>query len=224
MKLLFGLLFLLILSCGSHESTKNQISPGIAPNPAPQPDPPSLPPPDQWPNPVPIPPGSGGDGGFPIPLPPGPNPMPPPAPFPGEGKELYLKAHNQKRCWHQADSLIWNQNLADKAKEHANRCIFAHDATANAGENLAIGYSEDSLAIKAWYDEVSFYDFSRGDFSYNTGHFTQMVWRGTTELGCAASQCPQGRFLVCRYLAPGNYLGEFRENVLPLRSDLNQCN
>jgi hypothetical protein len=35
-----------------------------------------------------------------------------------------------------------------------------------------------------WYGEIAKYDFRRGGFSMDTGHFTQVVWRSTTTIGC----------------------------------------
>lgn len=150
-----------------------------------------LPPVETWPKPVPLPPES------------------------GTQKNEYLAFHNERRECHNAPLLAWDSQLAYEAKRHADRCVFAHDATANAGENLAIGYPDDRLAMKAWYDEVRLYN---GNWSPATGHYTQMVWVATTKLGCATAQCPQGRFLVCRYLKAGNVLGQFQSNVLPAKS------
>ena len=46
-----------------------------------------------------------------------------------------------------------------------------------------------------------------------TGHFTAMVWRATTELGCALGSCPGQRLWVCQYNPPGNMMGAFPANV-----------
>jgi pathogenesis-related protein 1 len=40
------------------------------------------------------------------------------------------------------------------------------------------------------------------------GHYTQIVWRDTTSVGCAAQSCPQGEIWVCDYSPPGNYVGQ----------------
>ncbi len=194
-------LFLVLASCAKEPSKAPSPSPTVPPQQVPKPQPPIFPLPDVpgngWPSPVPIP------------------------PEPIAENEVYLKSHNEKRCWHQVGNLVWNERLAVSSKLHAERCVFAHDASANAGENLALGYRSDTDAIiKGWYSEVSLYN---GDWSPQTGHFSQMVWKNTKEIGCAAAECPQGRFLVCRYLPAGNYIGEFSENVLPLRKDLDQC-
>ena len=41
------------------------------------------------------------------------------------------------------------------------------------------------------------------DLFESCGHFTQMAWAETTEIGCAVQNCPnQGSYLVCRYNPP----------------------
>ncbi|MFP2910758.1 CAP domain-containing protein [Pyxidicoccus sp. 3LFB2] len=97
------------------------------------------------------------------------------------------------------------------------------------GENLYWGGSSTQAApstlvgaaVKSWYDEVSQYNFKSGGFSGATGHFTQLVWKGTTRVGCAVSQGKGSKwyetYVVCIYQAPGNVLGQFQTNVLPPR-------
>lgn len=54
------------------------------------------------------------------------------------------------------------------------------------GENLYYANNfEPSAAdaVKSWYDEIEMYNFATHTYSGNTGHFTQVVWRGTKELG-----------------------------------------
>lgn len=73
------------------------------------------------------------------------------------------------------------------------------------------------MATDLWYNEVEYYDFNTpGGFFSATGHFTQVVWKGTTKLGCGLS----GDYVVCRYSERGNLLGAFEENVLPYDEDM----
>lgn len=70
------------------------------------------------------------------------------------------------------------------------------------------------------------YDWSSPAYSDAAGHFTQMVWVGTTQVGCAQTACPAGslfdasygisNYFVCKYWPPGNIVnaGEFAANVL----------
>ena len=66
-----------------------------------------------------------------------------------------------------------------------------------------------------WYSEVRDYNFSKtGEFNLKTGHFTQVVWRDTKEVGAGIARTENGEsFVVARYLPPGNVKGKFDENV-----------
>lgn len=58
------------------------------------------------------------------------------------------------------------------------------------GENLAYGYQNVSAAVIAWGDEGDMYNFGKPTgFTEETGHFTQLVWKATTQVGCAAVNC-----------------------------------
>jgi hypothetical protein len=54
------------------------------------------------------------------------------------------------------------------------------------------------------------------------GHFTQIVWKQTKEVGCYTYTCPDlantgaknSPFTVCNYLPAGNYAGEYADNVV----------
>lgn len=138
-----------------------------------------------------------------------------------------LDAHNTKRALHSASPLTWDDELARKAQRWANHLAsigsLKHDPNAKAGENLYFSYSsvpqETSCqdAVNAWYAEIKDYDFNNPHFSHKTGHFTQVVWQATTKLGVAKATTVRGRgyvtYIVARYAPPGNYLGQFAENV-----------
>jgi hypothetical protein len=70
-------------------------------------------------------------------------------------------------------------------------------------------------ATDAWYNEVGQYDWSNPGFSMETGHFTQVVWRGSTSVGYAVASGPYGTFVAAHYVEHGNMSGAFEENVLP---------
>lgn len=84
------------------------------------------------------------------------------------------------------------------------------------GENLAASYPNTTLAIDAWASEESHYNYAKKKFTERNGHFTQLVWQSTTDVGCANIACDSdinGDFLVCEYWPRGNVQGEFGENV-----------
>ena len=47
------------------------------------------------------------------------------------------------------------------------------------------------------------------------GHFTQVVWKGSKELGIGKAVKGDKVFVVASYRPPGNYAGRFKENVFP---------
>jgi hypothetical protein len=66
-----------------------------------------------------------------------------------------------------------------------------------------------------WYDEIKDYDFNGGGFSMTTGHFTQVVWKQTKQIGCAKVTCKGMDIYVCNYDPPGNVERGYKQNVLP---------
>lgn len=83
--------------------------------------------------------------------------------------------------------------------------------------------------MKAWGDERADYDYEEGEAKDDevVGHFTQMVWKGSRNVGCAAAECDdiledglRQWFLVCRYWPPGNVVGQQTENVLVQEEEL----
>ncbi|PVH94225.1 PR-1-like protein, partial [Periconia macrospinosa] len=125
-----------------------------------------------------------------------------------------LNVTNTYRGQHNATGLRWNESLADSAKKWSESCVFDHSGGLT-GENLSSGYPNASASVIAWGDERSEYDFKKGELSKEVGHFTQMVWKGTTDVGCGRTRCDgkkkkggkdgaPGWFVVCEYWPAGN--------------------
>ena len=74
-------------------------------------------------------------------------------------------------------------------------------------------------ATNMWYEEVKKYDFKKSGFKSGTGHFTQVVWKGSKKLGMARARTPDERetYVVARYDPAGNMLGDFDKNVFPAK-------
>ncbi|OBZ91733.1 Repressed by EFG1 protein 1 [Choanephora cucurbitarum] len=135
-----------------------------------------------------------------------------------------LNAHNMLRLRHSSPPLSWNNTLATFAEQWINKCQWAHSG-GPYGENLALRTPGWNATVNAWYNEISLYNFSNPGFSSSTGHFTQVVWKATTQVGCAVRYCSNlsGNIYACEYTPRGNVLwggtGDrnrfFRENVLP---------
>ncbi|KAJ7293291.1 CAP domain-containing protein [Mycena rebaudengoi] len=135
-------------------------------------------------------------------------------------REAYLKGHNTIRAQHGAKPLVWDNGAAAKAQEWANKCTNEHSGgtLGPLGENLAAGTGSFSIAeaVKAWTDESSEYNPRNPQFS----HFTQVVWKATTKVGCAVATCNgifegfgAAQYYVCEYSEQGNVQGEFDQNV-----------
>lgn len=133
-----------------------------------------------------------------------------------------LDAHNRARAEHCAAPLAWAPDLAETAKRWAvtlaqRGCGLEH-SSGPLGENLAGGTTSimsPEQAVDMWVRERSQYDFSRGQFSMEAGHFTQVVWKSTQRLGCASATCGPNTVWVCNYDPAGNMEGEFQRNVSP---------
>ncbi|CAI4034344.1 hypothetical protein SMKI_10G1310 [Saccharomyces mikatae IFO 1815] len=132
-----------------------------------------------------------------------------------------LAEHNKKRALHKdTPALSWSETLATYAQDYADNYDCSGTLTHSGGpygENLALGYDGPG-AVDAWYNEISNYDFSNPGFSGNTGHFSQVVWKSTTQVGCGIKTCggAWGDYVICSYDPAGNYEGEYADNVEPL--------
>ena len=135
--------------------------------------------------------------------------------------------HNQARAEVGVNPLEWSAELSVHAQEWAehlaksNGCRMKHRPErgkwkAVYGENIywGKGYSQAEsplLASVLWYEEKK--DFknnlikpSRGP---QPGHYSQMVWRTTKEVGMGMAICRNGDVIVvANYNPPGNYIGE----------------
>ena len=117
--------------------------------------------------------------------------------------------------------LVWADDLAESAQAYAELCNFAHDANLGfLGENLAVnapaGFLDGREVVLNWASEVSDYNYDANSCNGVCGHYTQIVWRDTGEVGCGVATCNgiqgftdgEGELWVCRYRGPGNFVGE----------------
>jgi len=138
-----------------------------------------------------------------------------------------LATHNKYRAKHKASSLKWNASMATEAQNWADKLAdtgqFAHSSPQerkNDGENIYMTVGKPEIgggeAVDAWYSEIKDYDFDNDRFAGNTGHFTQVVWKGTKELGMGFSKSDDGKiFVVARYRPAGNFMSQFEQNISP---------
>ncbi|KAL9975340.1 hypothetical protein ACROYT_G012493 [Oculina patagonica] len=109
-------------------------------------------------------------------------------------RQVGLDSHNEYRRVHNAPGMQLTSELNDDAQRYASKLaresLFKHDSKRGGeGENLGLrcGPGSDTERVKkvvdAWYKEVCQYNFNNGVFSRGTGHFTQVVWKRSTQLG-----------------------------------------
>jgi hypothetical protein len=135
-----------------------------------------------------------------------------------------LAEHNRARDEARVPRLGWSAKLAREAQGWAEVLAregrmrhASHAESGGAGENLWMGsagyYGPDSM-IGAFVGEKRFYvhgafpKVSRTGRWEDVGHYTQVVWRDTREVGCAVARGASDDFLVCRYWPAGNWMGQ----------------
>jgi len=139
---------------------------------------------------------------------------------------------NKYRSMHNSPPLIWDNTIASFSQKWSNYLfsnnMFAHSGSHIYGENLAYfkGYGTDvltliKLAIDMWYDEINLYDFNNPGFSEETGHATALLWKSSTKyaIGFSINKTTQTAYVVFNTSPPGNIIGQFKENVLPITSN-----
>jgi pathogenesis-related protein 1 len=63
--------------------------------------------------------------------------------------------------------------------------------------------------VDAWGNEVNYYSYADNSCSGVCGHYTQLVWQSTREVGCAMAVCgDKAQIWVCTYHPAGNFVGQ----------------
>jgi len=135
-----------------------------------------------------------------------------------------LSEHNRERDRAGVPRLAWNHRLARDARAWARQLAgegwlrhASHSENGGAGENLwmgSAGYFAPETMIAAFLEERRHYrhgifpNVSRTGNWQDVGHYTQIVWRDTREVGCAVARNARDEFLVCRYWPSGNWMGQ----------------
>ena len=150
-----------------------------------------------------------------------------------------LTRHNEKRQLHNTTPLVWSKVAAKRARAWCWNLLktqsFEHRPDNVYGENLyrrqgLVGKLAQvgALAAEAWYNEVKGYTWGltereRWEEEGNvTGHFTQLVWRTSKEVGCGYAARKGVAYVCCNYGPKGNRYGQYEENVLPISVGANR--
>lgn len=136
-----------------------------------------------------------------------------------------LAAHNAERAAIGVPPLQWNPQLAADARIWADELAatgrFEHSPDEPGqepqGENLWAGtpraFSPEAM-VHLWVSEKRDYrpgvfpNISRSGDIEQVGHYTQLIWRASRQVGCATAVGRDEEFLVCRYSSAGNVYGE----------------
>jgi pathogenesis-related protein 1 len=125
--------------------------------------------------------------------------------------------HNKVRADVGVEPLKWAPEMAAYAQQWAEQlaasgCQMKHRSPNAYGENLfqgTFGAYTSVDAAKAWETEKK--DYGGGVLTESNwapaGHYTQMVWRQTTLLGCGQAVCRNTLIVACNYNPPGNFIG-----------------
>ena len=141
-------------------------------------------------------------------------------------KNSIIKFHNEIREKHKSPPLKKNEKLNDLASIYAESLVNNQEKINYelnmyndeiVGENIIVAESKrPEDAIKKILDEEKNYDFNKNKFSKATGHFTQAIWKDTTDIGCGFWVDKENKkyYIVLLYYPAGNIFGKFSENVI----------
>jgi len=134
-----------------------------------------------------------------------------------------LAIHNRERARIGVPPLAWSARLAGDASAYAATLArlgrLRHSPPAarpGAGENLAMGthgHHDVATLTGLWAAEKRLFEnglfprVSRNGDWRSVGHYTAMIWRDTTSVGCGAARGGGELYLVCRYAPAGNVIG-----------------
>lgn len=137
--------------------------------------------------------------------------------------QVLLEEHNRVRSTVGVGPVAWSPGLATYAQQWADHlagreCRIEHRPAEGEwqglyGENLftgTAGYYGVSDAVQAWESEKKYFKGEVITLSnvQQIGHYTQLVWKATRQVGCGRAECQGKMILVCNYSPPGNVLGE----------------
>jgi pathogenesis-related protein 1 len=125
---------------------------------------------------------------------------------------------NYTGTWSSLPNVTWSDPVAASAQGWANQlanqgCTLQHESQTSYGENLAMGTNLTLLgALAMWASEMPKYTwsptYSIEDFNAGSGHYTQLAWRTSIQVGCGTANCGNSVIISCRFSPPGNVIGQ----------------
>ncbi|XP_010522919.1 PREDICTED: repressed by EFG1 protein 1 isoform X2 [Tarenaya hassleriana] len=131
---------------------------------------------------------------------------------PNRAKAEFLNAHNAVRR-RVGEPLRLAAYAGAWAKKRVGDCRLVH-SNGPFGENIFWGGNtkwRPRDVVRIWAEENKYYDEKANacEPDQMCGHYTQIVWRESTKVGCAREECSNGGvYVICVYNPPGNYEGE----------------
>ncbi|KAH7073961.1 CAP domain-containing protein [Paraphoma chrysanthemicola] len=149
-----------------------------------------------------------------------------------------LYHHNAARANHDASPLTWDDACEKNARIAAQKCTFEHFIPQGAGQGQNLftvsgkAFNVTAGITESWYKSElppMMPYFGRQDIPddvfHSVGHLTQMVWKGTTKVGCVSIDCgdkmvvggsvsSMNKYTVCNYAPAGNIGGRYAQNVV----------
>ena len=147
-------------------------------------------------------------------------------------QQTLVATHDRWRAEVGVAGVRWSASLGTAAQQWAdhlaqsNGCNMRHatrSTLGDTGENLywagPVRWSdgrreaqtiEPAQVVDSWGSEKRDYDATSNRCAPGKvcGHYTQIVWRDSQEIGCAMAQCSDfSQVWVCRYSPAGNYVG-----------------
>ena len=138
-----------------------------------------------------------------------------------------LESHNRYRKRHNSEPLKLNKDLCEIAQEYAKKLAesnnFIHSGNKYndkpLGENIFMSNHypiSGKFTTDNWYNEIKNYNFDDPGFKEGIGHFTQLVWKSTSEVGFGIEISTDGfYYVVANFFPPGNINSPqyFQDNV-----------
>lgn len=149
-----------------------------------------------------------------------------------------FEEHNNFRTLHHVAPLKWSDKLAIQAQKLAYKMALKGTIQVPGidlfGENRArlsaVNFDCETAgeeATKIWYNQGSNYSFADPRLNSNTDSFTQVIWKGTRDVGMGCAQrkgtLSNDIFVVALYYPPGNSPRALRENVVSPNKNVNDA-
>lgn len=134
----------------------------------------------------------------------------------------YVRLHNSARSAVGVGPVAWDATVAQYAQSYAEKrkgdCALQHSGSKQYGENIYWGSAGKAWsaadAVASWVAEKQRYHYDSNSCDPQEKsrclHYTQVVWRKSTKIGCARVDCTgnRGVFITCNYEPKGNVQGQ----------------